>query len=42
METNHSRDELLGRYEAGVWILLIGFAGSILSLILWLGYLVFL
>jgi hypothetical protein len=43
MENKHwSRDELLKSYEAGVSILLIGIAASILGVILWLGYMVFL
>jgi hypothetical protein len=32
------RNELLLKYETGVWVLLIVLAGGILGLIFWLGY----
>jgi hypothetical protein len=35
-------DELLSKYEAGVWIFLMVVALATLGLILWLGYMVFL
>lgn len=39
MENNHwFRNELLLKYEAGVWVLLIVVAAGILGLIFWLGY----
>jgi hypothetical protein len=37
-----SPNELLNKYETGVWIFLIVVAAAILGLILWLGYMVFL
>ena len=37
-----SPNELLNKYESGVWIFLIVVAAAILGLILWLGYMVFL
>jgi hypothetical protein len=39
MEDNHwLRDDLLQKYEAGVWIFLIVAAAAFLGFILWLGY----
>jgi hypothetical protein len=40
-EPDHT-DELLSKYEAGVWIFLAIAALASLGLILWLGYLLFL
>ena len=43
MENNHwSRDQLLAKYETGVWIFLIIAAAAFFGFILWLGYMVFL
>jgi hypothetical protein len=39
MDKDHwSRDELLKRYETGVWVFLIVAAAAFLGLILWMGY----
>jgi uncharacterized membrane protein len=42
VEDNHwSRDDLLKKYEGGVWIFLIVSVSAFLGFILWLGYMVF-
>jgi hypothetical protein len=42
VEDNHSsRDDLLKKYEGGVWIFLILAVAALLGFILWLGYVVF-
>jgi len=39
MENNHwFRNDLLYKYETGVWVLLIVVAAGILGLIFWLSY----
>ena len=42
MVTNHpehwSRDEVLARYEGGVWILLAVVAVALIAIIAWLGF----
>jgi hypothetical protein len=42
VENNHSsRDDLLKKYESGVWIFLIVAVAAFLGVILWLGYMLF-